>query len=92
MLYPARVGKEGEDMTKTTIELHRQPGFTPGYGYMNRPFSDNSYSTLDALAEWTMSTPCRIYRHLLREVDENVRVDGKTCDRVFYLDIYHQPL
>ena len=94
-------------MKKTTIELHRVKDTTAGVGHWGVPFSQDSSTTLDVLTEWTQSPENagrRVYRHVVRSVDENVRHEPHTwstsnppsfvypnkCDYVTYLDIYWQ--
>lgn len=87
-------------MNKDTIELERLTDFTFGYGrFMPK---ETTESLLDTLIEWSRkeeNKDRKIYRHLVRETDENIgetmTKQGQTfstasCDRVVYLDIYWQ--
>ena len=89
-------------MNKTTIELDRIKETTVGVGHMGVPF--DGPAILDRLVEWSQqpeNTGCRIYRHVVRSQDENIRHEphywsnGNTpyshkSDYVTYLDIYYQ--
>ncbi len=94
-------------MTKTTVELHRIKDTTTCVGHGGIPFSQDSSTTLDVLAEWTSAPENagrRVYRHVVRSAEENVRKEPHTwpdsncptivyprkCDHVTYLDIYWQ--
>lgn len=89
-------------MNKTTIELDRIKDTTANVGHMGIPF--DGPAILDRIVEWSQqpeNTGCRIYRHVVRSQDENVRFEphnwprsdhlySHKCDYVTYLDIYHQ--
>lgn len=94
-------------MNKTTIELHRIKDTTSFVGHWGIPFSQESGPTLDTIVEWAQraeNVGQKIYRHVIRAEEENVReephnwpgsnapefVYPRKCDYVTYLDIYHQ--
>lgn len=92
-------------MDKTTVELDRIKDHWAQWGVLSDKWGGGSDSSLvlDLLIEWSKKNPeAKIYRHLLRCVEENVSAQPtlKTssngtcevylCDRVVYLDIYYQ--
>jgi hypothetical protein len=91
-------------MNKTSVELHRIKDTTSFVSHMGIPFWQDSQSTLDALLDWAQlpeNAGRKVYRHLVRADEENVRREDHTwtegghvythkCDYVTYLDIYWQ--
>ena len=94
-------------MNKTTIELHRIKDTTSFVGHWGIPFAQDSGPTLDSIVEWTErpeNVGRRVYRHIVRAEEENVRHEPHNwpdssapdfiypakCDYVTYLDIYWQ--
>lgn len=90
-------------MEKSTIEIKRDTEVIQGYGSLIG-LSESDPFVLDKLMEFSVENNVVIYRHILRmEFIPNASYEphphplekGVTIpkgDRVYYLDIYYQPL
>ncbi len=84
-------------MTKETFELKRDTDHIYNYGQMYPPYSTDSISTMDFLVEWSKRPENKdkvIYKHYIRQMQENPRPDDDKelimCDLVYYIDIFSQ--
>lgn len=90
-------------MEKERIEIHRISPFPQGYGTFNSPTEDQ---VLDKIIEWSRlpkNLNKKVYKHFITQAEENFnglydfsnwakvdRPEIRSCDLVYYLDIYYQ--
>lgn len=78
--------KEFSVMEKEVVELYREKHFTTGYSWVRDPVSQEE--VLDALIKFSQERSCKIYKHLIKEQEEEIV--GNDCEKAIYLIIYYQ--